>query len=112
MKTKNSILYKTSGGNLFSGSGMHRSALHQNLRDTMSHVKAETSVNNAVYGKILGTKKDNDSTKIGTIGSGSHSGEPKHLLPSLLSKTDDIGDVLKKISFKEKKKRNNIALTI
>ena len=106
MKTKNSILYKTSGGNLFSGSGMHRSALHQNLRDTMSHVKAETSVNNAVFGKILGTKKDNDSTKIGTIGSGS-----THL-PPLLSKTDDIGDVLKKISFKEKKKRNNIALTI
>ena len=111
MKTKNSILYKTSGGNLFSGSGMHRSALHQNLRDTMSHVKAETSVNNAVFGKILGTKKDNDSTKIGTIGSGSHTGEPKHL-HQLLSKTDDIGDVLKKISFKEKKKRNNIALTI
>ena len=111
MKTKNSILYKTSGGNLFSGSGMHRSALHQNLRDTMSHTKAETSVNNAVFGKILGTKKDNDSTKIGTIGSGSNTGEPKHLLP-ILSKTDDISDVLKKISFKENRKKNNIALKI
>ena len=106
MKTKNSILYKTSGGNLFSGSGMHRSALHQNLRDTMSHAKAETSVNNAVFGTILGKKTQDDSTKVGTIGSGEHTHLP------FVSKTDDFGDVLKKISFKEKKKRNNIALTI
>ena len=107
MRTKNNILYKTSGGQLFSGNGLHRKAMHHNLRETMHHQKAKTSVNNAVFGKVLGVKKDNDSTKIGTIGSGN---EPRHLPP--VGGNSDIKETLQKISFKEKKKRNNIALTI
>ena len=108
MRTKNSILLKTSGGSMFSGSGMHhRHALKHNLRDSMKTVKAETSVNNAVFGKILGVKKDADNVKIGEFGSG----EAKHL-PFISPAVDDISEKLKKISFKEKKKKNNIKLEI
>jgi hypothetical protein len=110
MRTKNSILYKTSGGQIFSGNGLQRKAMHHNLRETMHHQKAKTSVNNAVFGKVLGVKKDNDSTKIGTIGSGN---EPKHLPPSHTGgNSDDIKETLQKISFKEKKAKNNISLKI
>jgi hypothetical protein len=109
MRTKNSILYKTSGGQLFSGNGLHRKAMHHNLRETLHNQKAETSVNNAVFGKVLGVKKDNDSTKIGNIGGGS---EPKHLPSSVLGGNEDMKETLQKISFKEKKKRNGIKLEI
>ena len=109
MRTKNSILYKTSGGQIFSGTGLQRKAMHHNLRETMHHQKAETSVNNAVFGKVLGVKKDNDdSIKIGTIGSGN---EPRHL-PPVGGNSDDIKETLQKISFKEKKAKNNISLKI
>jgi len=108
MRTKNSILYKTSGGQLFSGNGLHRKAMHHNLRETMHHPKAESSVNNAVFGKVLGPKKDDDSTKIGSIGSG----EPRHLPSSVLGGNEDIKETLQKISFKEKRKKNGIKLTI
>ncbi len=100
---------KTKGGMLYSGSGLHRTAIHRNLRDTMMSEKAETSVNNAVFGKILGTKKDNDVAKIGLIGSGEHKIVP---FPRAGSDNDDVAELMKKISFKEKKKRNNIALII
>jgi hypothetical protein len=60
MRTKNNIIMKTKGGMLYSGSGLHRTAIHRNPRNTMKTEKAETSVNNAVFGKILGAKKDND----------------------------------------------------
>jgi hypothetical protein len=111
MRTKNSILYKTSGGQIFSGNGLQRKAMHHNLRETMHHQKAESSVNNAVFGKVLGVKKDNDSTKIGTIGSGN---EPRHLPSSQRDggPSDDIKETLQKISFKEKKAKNNISLKI
>ena len=100
---------KTKGGMLYSGSGLHRTAIHRNLRDTMKSEKAETSVNNAVFGKILGTKKDNDVAKIGLIGSGEHK-----IVPFARTGADDesVAELMKKISFKEKKKRNNIALII
>ena len=109
MRTKNSILYKTSGGQIFSGNGLHRKAMHHNLRETMHPQKAETSVNNAVFGKVLGVKKNNDSTKIGTIGSGN---EPRHLPPVHHGGTDDIKETLQKISFKERKAKSNISLKI
>ena len=105
MRTKNSIIMK-SGGSLFSkGSGM-RHTLHTNLRDKMKNEKAESSVNNAVFGKVLGAKKDSDNVKIGSFGSG----EAKHI--PFTNESDNIADVLKKISFKEKKKRNNIVLEV
>ena len=107
MRTKNSILLKTSGGSMFSGNGMHRHALKHNLRDSIKPVKAETSVNNAVFGKILGAKKDSDNVKIGEFGAG----EAKHL-PFISPAVDDISEKLKKISFREKKKKNNIKLEI
>ena len=93
------------GGSLFSkGSGM-RHTLHTNLREHIKNEKAQSSANNAVFGKILGSKKDSDNVKIGSFGSGEH-------VPFVMPETDNIGDVLKKISFKEKKKRNNIVLEV
>jgi hypothetical protein len=38
------------------------------------------------------------------------SGEPKHV--PFVPQEDTIAETLKKISFKEKKKRNNIVLTV
>jgi hypothetical protein len=108
MRTKNSILYKTSGGQIFSGNGLQRKAMHHNLRETMHHAKAESSVNNAVFGKVLGQKTQSDATKIGNIGSGN---EPRNL-PSVHGSSDDIKETLQKISFKEKKAKNNISLKI
>ena len=104
MRTKNSIILK-SGGALFSGNGLHKTALKSNLRDHIKNEKAQSSVNNAVFGKVLGSKKDSDNVKIGSFGSGEH-------VPFVMPETDNIGDVLKKISFKEKKKRNNIVLEV
>jgi hypothetical protein len=94
------------GGSLFSkGSGM-RHTLHTNLRDHLKNEKAESSVNNAVFGKVLGQKKDSDNVKIGSFGSG----EAKHV--PFIQPEDTIAETLKKISFKEKKKRNNIVLEV
>jgi hypothetical protein len=95
------------GGSLFSkGSGM-RHTLHTNLRDHLKNEKAESSVNNAVFGKVLGQKKDSDNVKIGSFGSG----EAKQHIP-FVPHEDTIAETLKKISFKEKKKRNNIVLEV
>jgi hypothetical protein len=111
MRTKNNIVMKTKGGMLYSGSGLHRTAIHRNLRDTMKSEKAETSVNNAVFGKILGNKKDSDATKIGSIGTGEHKVMP-FVRTGAGSDNDDVAALMAKISFKEKKKRNNIQLII
>ena len=108
MRTKNAILYKTSGGQIFSGNGLQKKAMHHNLRETMHHAKAESSVNNAVFGKVLGQKTQSDATKIGNIGSGN---EPRHL-PTVGGNSDDIKETLQKRSFKEKKANNCIKLTI
>ena len=107
MRTKNNIILKTHGG-MFSGNGLHRTAIHRNLRDSLHNVKAESSVNNAVFGKVLGVKKDADNAKIGSIGSG----EYKHIPFIKMGGNEDIANVLKKISFKEKKAKNNISLEI
>ena len=111
MRTKNNIIMKTKGGMLYSGSGLHRTAIHRNLRDTMKNEKAESSVNNAVFGKILGAKKDSDATKIGSIGTGEHKVVP-FVRTGAGSDNDDVAALMAKISFKEKKKRNNIQLII
>jgi len=106
MRTKNSIVMKT-GGSLFSkGTGAMRHTLHTNLRDHLKHEKADSSVNNAVFGKIIGNKKESDNVKVGSFGSG----EAKHI--QFVPPEDTIAEALKKISFKEKKKRNNIVLTV
>ena len=106
MQTKNSIVMKT-GGSLFSkGTGTMRHTLHTNLRDYLKHEKADSSVNNAVFGKIIGNKKESDNVKVGSFGSG----EGKHI--QFVPPEDTIAETLKKISFKEKKKRNNIVLTV
>ena len=105
MRTKNSIVMKT-GGSLFSRGGGMRHTLHTNLRDHIKNEKAESSVNNAVFGKVLGQKKDSDNVKIGSFGSG----EAKHI--PFVPHEDTIAETLKKISFKEKKKRNNIVLEV
>ena len=102
---------KTKGGIYFSGNGLHRTAIHRNLRDTMKSEKAETSVNNAVFGKILGAKKDNDVAKIGLIGSGEHKIVP-FARTGAGADDESVAALMAKISFKEKKKRNNIALII
>ena len=111
MRTKNNIIMRTKGGMLYSGSGLHRTAIHRNLRETMKSEKAESSVNNAVFGKILGAKKDSDATKIGLIGSGEHKIVP-FMRTGAGSDNDDVAALMAKISFKEKKKRNNIQLII
>ena len=111
MRTKNNIIMRTKGGMLYSGSGLHRTAIHRNLRETMKSEKAESSVNNAVFGKILGAKKDSDATKIGSIGTGEHKVVP-FVRSGAGSDDDDVAALMAKISFKEKKKRNNIALII
>ena len=112
MRTKNNIIMKTKGGNLYSGSGLHRTAIHRNLRETtMKSEKAKSSVNNAVFGKILGNKKDSDNAKIGSIGSGEHKVVP-FVRTGAGSDNDDVAALMAKISFREKKKRNNIQLII
>jgi hypothetical protein len=60
-----------------------------------------TIVNNPTYGRIISSKKIDDSVKIGNINESS-----KH--PDMHS---DLVDQFKKISFKEKK-RNNIKLEL
>ena len=113
MRTKNNIIMKTKGGMLYSGSGLHRTAIHRNLRDTMKSEKAESSSvpNQAVFGKILGAKKDSDNAKIGSIGSGEHKVVP-FVRTGAGADNDDVAALMAKISFKEKKKRNNIQLII
>jgi hypothetical protein len=78
----------------------------------MKSEKAETSVNNAVFGKILGQKKDSDNAKIGSIGSGEHKVVPFVRTGAGSADNDDVAALMAKISFKEKKKRNNIQLII
>ena len=91
------------GRSYLSGSGFHHS---MDLHDKIKNEKDEKiAPNQGNFGKIIGTKKDNDSVKIGSFGAG----EAKHI--SFIPE-DNIAEVLKKISFKEKKKRNNIVLEV
>ena len=83
-----------------------RHTLHTNLRDHLKNEKADSSVNNAVFGNVLRQKKDSDNIKIGSFGSG----EAKHI--PFVPHEDTIAQTLKKISFKEKRKKNNIVLEV
>ena len=103
MRTKNAIIMKM-GRSYLSGSGFHHHSM--DLHDKMKSEKDEKiTPNQGNFGKIIGTKKDNDAVKIGSFGTG----EAKQIsfLPD-----DNIAETLRKISFKEKKKRNNIVLTV
>ena len=105
MRTKNAIIMKM-GRSYLSGSGFHHHS-SMDLHDKMKSEKDEKiAPNQGNFGKIIGTKKDSDAVKIGSFGTGT---EAKHI--SFIPE-DNIAEVLKKISFKEKKKRNNIVLTV
>ena len=110
MRTKNNLFMMTKGGSLYSSNGLFKNAIKRSNNVSLKSEKATSSVNNAVFGKVLGNKKENDSTKIGNIGTGEHK-----ILPSFHKtggEIDDISAIMKKISFKEKKKKNNITLEI
>jgi hypothetical protein len=93
------------GRSYLSGSGFHHHSM--DLLDKMKKEKDEKiQPNKGNFGKIIGTKKDNDAVKIGSFGAG----EAKHI--SFIPE-DNITETLRKIiSFKEKKKRNNIVLEV
>jgi hypothetical protein len=101
MKIKNNIILKR-GGNMFSGTGLHRRGLLVDVREHLKHSRDESVVvNNPTYGKVLGAKNKDDSVKVGNINEAS-----KH--PDTHS---ELVDQFKKISFKDKK-RNNIKLEL
>ena len=103
MRTKNAIIMKM-GRSYLSGSGFHHHSM--DLHDKIKSEKDEKiAPNQGNFGKIIGSKKDSDAVKIGSFGTG----EAKHIsfIPA-----DNIAEVLKKITFKEKKKRNNIVLEV
>ncbi len=103
MRSKNAIIMKM-GRSYLTGSGFHHHSM--DLHDKIKSEKDEKiAPNQGNFGKIIGTKKDNDAVKIGSFGTG----EAKHI--SFIPE-DNIAEVLKKISFKEKKKRNNIVLEV
>ena len=103
MRSKNAIIMKM-GRSYLSSSGFHHHSM--DLHDKMKSEKDEKiAPNQGNFGKIIGTKKDSDAVKIGSFGTG----EAKHIsfIPD-----DNIAETLRKISFKEKKKRNNIVLEV
>jgi hypothetical protein len=103
MRSKNAIIMKM-GRSYLSGSGFHQHSM--DLHDKVKSEKDEKiAPNQGNFGKIIGTKRDSEAVKIGSFGTG----EAKHI--SFIPE-DNIAEVLKKISFKEKKKRNNIVLEV
>ena len=73
MRTKNNFLFMmTKGGSLFSSDGLYKNAIKRSNDVFLKSEKVTSSVNNAVFGKVLGNKKENDSKKIGSIGTGEH----------------------------------------
>ena len=101
MRNKNNIILKTSNRALISGSGLHRRGMLVDVREHLKNPHYETVVNNPTFGRILSSKNNDDSVKVGNINESS-----KH--PDMHS---DLVDQFKKISFKEKK-RNNIKLEL
>jgi hypothetical protein len=67
MRNKNNIILKTGSRALISGSGLHRRGLLVDIRDHLNNVHHETIVNNPTYGRIISSKKIDDSVKIGNI---------------------------------------------
>ena len=105
MRSKNAITLKL-GRSYLSGFGFHHHSI--DLHDKIKTDKDESiTPNQSNFGKIIGTKKDSDAVKIGSFGTGA---ESKKI--SFLPEGDNIAETLKKISFKEKKKRNNIVLEV
>ena len=105
MRSKNAIILKM-GRSYLSGSGFHHHH-SMDLHDKIKNEKDEKIVpNQGNFGQIISTKKNSDNVKIGSFGT---EAESKHI--SFIPE-DNIAEVLKKISFKEKKKRNNIVLTV
>ena len=103
MRSKNAIIMKM-GRSYLTGSGFHHHSI--DLHGKMKSEKDEKiAPNQGNFGKIIGTKKDSDAVKIGSFGTG----EAKHI--SFIPE-DNIAETLRKISFKEKKKRNNIVLEV
>ena len=79
------------------------------LHDKIKTDKDESiTPNQSNFGKIIGTKKDSDAVKIGSFGTGAESKKISFLPPE----GDNAAEILKKISFKEKKKKNNIVLEV
>ena len=103
MKIKNNIILKNSNRNLFSGTGLHRKGLLVDVRDHLhkSHNESAVVVNNPTFGRVLSSKNNDDSVKIGTINESSKHSDTH----------SDLVDQFKKISFKDKK-RNNIKLEL
>ena len=103
MRTKNAIIMKI-GRSYLSGSGFH----HHSSMDLHDKIKSEKdekiAPNQGNFGQIISNYSDN--VKIGSYGTGAES-KKISFLPE-----DNIAEVLKKISFKEKKKRNNIVLEV
>ena len=103
MRSKNAIIMKM-GRSYLSGPGFHHSMV--DLHDKIKSEKDEKiAPNRGNFGKIIGTKKDSDAVRIGSFGTG----EAKHI--SFIPE-DNIAETLRKIIFKEKKKRNNIILEV
>ena len=103
MRSKNAIIMKM-GRSYLAGSGFYHHSM--DLHDKIKSEKDEKiAPNKGNFGQIIGTKKDSDAVKIGSFGTGA---ESKKI--SFLPEVDNIAETLRKISFKEKKKRNNIVL--
>ena len=92
------------GRSYLAGSGFHNHSM--DLHDKIKSDKDEKiAPNQANFGQIIGTNKHSDNVKIGSFGTG----EAKHI--SFIPE-DNIAETLRKISFKEKRKRNNIVLEV
>lgn len=103
MKIKNNIILKTSNRNLFSGTGLHRKGLLVDVRDHLKHSRDESVVvNNPTFGRVLSSKNNDDSVKVGNINESAKQTADTH---------SELVDQFKKISFKDKK-RNNIKLEL
>jgi len=104
MKSK---IIKISKQGLVFNNAFYRRAGFRKKNQKKKATTEEEEPNQAVFGTTIGPKIENDSTKIGSIGAGNR----KHIQFTRTG-SDDIAERLKKISFKEKKARNNIALKL
>ena len=106
MRTKQGIIKISKRGLVFYNA-IYRRAGFRKKNQKKKMATEEEEPNQAVFGVTIGPKIENDSTKIGSIGAGS-----SKRIQFTRTGTDDIAERLKKISFKEKKARNNIALKL
>ena len=111
MRSKHGIIKKSKHGIVLLN-GIHRRAGFRNKMQKKKAAAEEEPPNQAVFGTTIGPKVENDSTKIGSIGAGSNKHHIRFVRTGTGEPADDLAERLKKISFKEKKKRNNIQLII